>query len=157
MALMCEHLSRMGVALHNDDYASMILMSFPESYTLHLETLTNAMNSSGNPLTAHGFITRQSTYMKSISYMPDATPNLAAKTPHSKQLTQKAKARELKDLRRMLNVLIATKRDISVMTATDQVAPRKGRARAPKRTDRNPERVLPTRPTMYPMAHGPLS
>jgi len=38
--------------------ASMILMSLPESYTLHLETLANALNSSGNPLTAHGFITK---------------------------------------------------------------------------------------------------
>jgi len=53
---MCESLSGMGVALHDDDYASMILMSLPKSYTLHLETLADAMSSSGNPLTAHGFI-----------------------------------------------------------------------------------------------------
>src|SRR5882724_5755912 len=55
---MCECLSGMGVALHDDDYTSMILMSLPESYTLHLETLADTMNSSGNPLTAHGFITK---------------------------------------------------------------------------------------------------
>ena len=59
MALMCECLSGMGVTLHNDDYASMILMSLPESYTLHLETLADAASSSGNPLTAHGFITKE--------------------------------------------------------------------------------------------------
>src|SRR5882724_461976 len=56
---MCECLSGMGVALHDDNYASMILMSLPESYTLHLETLADAVNSSRNPLTAHGFITKE--------------------------------------------------------------------------------------------------
>src|SRR5882724_2215498 len=100
---------------------------------------------------------RQSTYMKSVSYTLDATPNLAVKTLHSKQLTRTAKARKLKGLRRTSNVLIATKGDISVMTAMDWVAPRKGRVRAPKRTDRNPERVLPTQPMTRLMVHGPLS
>src|SRR5882672_1152324 len=56
MALMHERLSGMGVAMHNDDYASMILMSLPESYTMHLETLADAASSSGNPLSAHSFI-----------------------------------------------------------------------------------------------------
>jgi len=56
MALMHECLNRMGVILHNDDYSSMILMSLPESYTMHLETLADVASSSGNPLTAHAFI-----------------------------------------------------------------------------------------------------
>src|SRR5882724_8863717 len=58
MVLMHKRLSRMGVTLHNDDYSSMILMSLPESYTLHLETLADAASSSRNPLTAHTFITK---------------------------------------------------------------------------------------------------
>src|SRR5882724_4446419 len=59
MVLMHERLSGMGVILHDDDYSSMILMSLPESYTLHLETLANAASSSGNPLTAHAFIMKE--------------------------------------------------------------------------------------------------
>jgi len=58
MVLMHEWLSGMGVNLHDDDYSSMILMSLPESCTLHLKTLANAASSSGNPLTAHTFITK---------------------------------------------------------------------------------------------------
>ena len=50
MELMHKRLSRMGVTLHDDDYSSMILMSLPESYTLHLETLTNAATAVETPL-----------------------------------------------------------------------------------------------------------
>ena len=39
VVLMHECLSRMGVAMHDDDYSSIILMSLPESYTTHLKTL----------------------------------------------------------------------------------------------------------------------
>jgi len=56
MALMHEHLSGIGIALHDDDYALMILMSLPESYMIHLETLANAAGSSRNPLMAHSLI-----------------------------------------------------------------------------------------------------
>jgi len=58
MAFIHKHLSRIGVDLHNNDYASMILMSLPESYTIHLETLADATSSSGNPLTTHNLITK---------------------------------------------------------------------------------------------------
>ena len=58
MAFIDQHLSGMGVALHDDDYVSMILMSLPESYTIHLETLADATSSSGNPLTTHNLITK---------------------------------------------------------------------------------------------------
>src|SRR5882724_9267925 len=58
MVLMHKRLSGMGVILHDDNYSSMILMSLPESYTMHLETLADAASSSGNPLTAHAFITK---------------------------------------------------------------------------------------------------
>src|SRR5882724_661639 len=58
MALSYEHLSSMGAAIHNEDYASMILMSLPDSYTTHLETLADAAISSGHTFTAHDIIAK---------------------------------------------------------------------------------------------------
>src|SRR5882724_5755913 len=99
---------------------------------------------------------RQSTYMKSVSYVLDVTPNLVAKTLHFKQPTQRTKARKSKGQRRMLNASIATRGGISVVTAMDQVVARKGRANVLRRTDRNLGKVPPTRPTMHLMVHGLL-
>ena len=53
-----ECLSSMGVTLHDEDYASMVLMSLPKSYSTHLETLTDSANSSGRKSTAHDFIVK---------------------------------------------------------------------------------------------------
>ena len=58
MALSYEHLSGMGAAIHNEDYASMILMSLLDSYTTHLETLADAAISSGRTFTAHDIIAK---------------------------------------------------------------------------------------------------
>jgi len=53
MALSYKCLSGMGTAIHNEDYASMILMSLLDSYMTHLETLADAAISSGCTFTAH--------------------------------------------------------------------------------------------------------
>src|SRR5882724_1525807 len=58
MALSHECLSGMGVAIHDEDYASMVLMLLPDSYTTHLEMLADAAISSGRMFTAHDFITK---------------------------------------------------------------------------------------------------
>ena len=58
MALLYEHLSGMGVTLHNKDYMSMVLMSLPETYSTHLKTLMDSTNSSGHKFTAHDFIVK---------------------------------------------------------------------------------------------------
>src|SRR5882724_4054873 len=58
MALSYKCLSGMGTAIHNEDYMSMILMSLPDSYTTHLETLTDAAIGSGCMFTAHDIITK---------------------------------------------------------------------------------------------------
>src|SRR5882672_11493710 len=51
MALSHERLSGMGVTIHDEDYASMVLMSLPDSYTTYLKTLTDAAISSGQTFT----------------------------------------------------------------------------------------------------------
>ena len=48
----------MGVVIHDKDYASMVLMSLPESYTTHLEMLADVAVSSGHTFTAYDFITK---------------------------------------------------------------------------------------------------
>ena len=48
----------MGVAIHDEDYASMVLMSLPDSYTTHLETLVDTAISSGCTFTAQDFISK---------------------------------------------------------------------------------------------------
>src|SRR5882724_9375060 len=58
MALSYECLSSMGATIHDEDYASMILMSLPDSYTTRLETLTDAAISSGRTFTAHDIIAK---------------------------------------------------------------------------------------------------
>src|SRR5882724_10844971 len=58
MALSYESLSGMGAAIHNEDYVSMILMSLPDSYITHLETLTDAAIGSGHMFMAHNIITK---------------------------------------------------------------------------------------------------
>jgi len=58
MALSYERLSGMGVAIHDEDYASMVLMSLPDSYTTHLETLVDTAISSGCTFTAQDFISK---------------------------------------------------------------------------------------------------
>ena len=58
MVLSYKHLSSMGAAIHNQDYTSMIIMSLPDSYTTHLETLTNVAISSSCTFTAHNIITK---------------------------------------------------------------------------------------------------
>src|SRR5882724_3543616 len=58
MALSYERLSGMGVAIHDEDYASMVLMSLPNSYTTHLETLTDATISSRCTFTTQDFISK---------------------------------------------------------------------------------------------------
>ena len=58
MALSHECLSGMGIAIHNEDYASMVLMSLPDSYTMHLEMLADAAISSRRTFTALDFIAK---------------------------------------------------------------------------------------------------
>ena len=58
MALSYEHLSGMGVVVHEEDYASMVLMSLPETYSTHLETLADAASTGGHTFTTHEFITK---------------------------------------------------------------------------------------------------
>ena len=47
MALSHEHLSGMGISIHDEDYASMDLMLLPDSYTTHLKMLADTAISSG--------------------------------------------------------------------------------------------------------------
>ena len=47
MALSHEQLSGMGIAIHDKDYMSMVLMSLPDSYNMHLKTLADTAISSG--------------------------------------------------------------------------------------------------------------
>ena len=56
MALMHEQLSGMGVTLHDKDYVSMVLMSLPETYSTHLETLVDLATSAGWSFTTNNFI-----------------------------------------------------------------------------------------------------
>jgi len=58
MALSYECLSGMGVAIHDEDYTSMVLMSLPNSYTTHLETHMDAAISSGHTFTTQDFISK---------------------------------------------------------------------------------------------------
>ena len=58
MALSYKCLSGMGAAIHDEDYTSMILVSLPDSYTTHLESLTDVAISSGHTFTAHDIITK---------------------------------------------------------------------------------------------------
>ena len=58
MALMYERLSRMGVTLHDEDYVSMVLMSLPNTYTTHLETLADSATSTGRTFTAANLISK---------------------------------------------------------------------------------------------------
>src|SRR5882724_4204369 len=58
MALSYKCLSGMGAAIHDKDYASMILMSLLNSYTSHLEILTDVAIGSGRTFTAHDIITK---------------------------------------------------------------------------------------------------
>jgi len=59
MALSYKHLSGMGTAIHNEDYASMILMSLPDSYTTHLETLADVAISISRTFTATTSLLKQ--------------------------------------------------------------------------------------------------
>ena len=43
MVLLYRCLSSMGVILHDRVYMSMILMSLPKTYLIHLKTLTDSM------------------------------------------------------------------------------------------------------------------
>jgi len=58
MALTYKGLSSMGAAIHDKEYLSMILMSLPDTYTTHLETLADVAISSGRMFTAHNFISK---------------------------------------------------------------------------------------------------
>jgi len=58
MALSHKHLSGMGIAIYDEDYVSIVLMSLPESYTTHLKMLTDAAISSGHTFTTLDFIAK---------------------------------------------------------------------------------------------------
>src|SRR5882672_2206209 len=58
MALLHEHLSGMGITIHDEDYASMVLMSLLDSYTMYLETLSDTTISSGCTFTTPDFIAK---------------------------------------------------------------------------------------------------
>ena len=58
MTLIYERLSGMGAQIHDQDYTSMILMSLPKTYTMHLETIADSTSSIGRPLSTHDFITK---------------------------------------------------------------------------------------------------
>ena len=58
MALSYEHLSSMGATIHDEDYASMILMSLPDSYMTYLETLSDMAIGSGHTFTTHNIISK---------------------------------------------------------------------------------------------------
>jgi len=82
MALSHEHLSGMGTAIHDEDYASMVLMSLPDSYTTYLKTLTDAAISSRCTFTAPDFIPKPLNSQTSVSFRPTVTPSWVRKTPH---------------------------------------------------------------------------
>ena len=48
----------MGVTLHNEDYLSMVIMSLPDTYTTHLETLADSATSAGQTFTAANLISK---------------------------------------------------------------------------------------------------
>src|SRR5882724_5759999 len=48
----------MGVTLHDEDYASMVLMSLPDTYTTHLETLANSATSTSQTFTVANLISK---------------------------------------------------------------------------------------------------
>ena len=48
----------MGVTLHDEDYTSMVLMSLPNTYTTHLETLADSATSTGRTFTAANLISK---------------------------------------------------------------------------------------------------
>jgi len=83
MALLHQHLSGMGIAIHDEDYMSMVLMLLPDSYTTHLKTLADAAISSGQTFTALDFIAKAIELSDNVSCKPTATPNQARKTLHS--------------------------------------------------------------------------
>ena len=58
MALSYKCLIGMGIAIHDKDYSSMILMSLLDTYTTHLETLADVAISSGCMFTTHDFISK---------------------------------------------------------------------------------------------------
>jgi len=58
MTLSHKCLSGMGIAIHDEDYTLMVLMSLPDSYTMHLETLTDTAISSGRTFTSPDFIAK---------------------------------------------------------------------------------------------------
>ena len=144
MALMHEQLSRMGVTLH-DDYSSMILMSLPESYTLHLETLANAASSSRNPLTAHTFITKAINLYEKHQLCTRRDTKLGSKDAAFQTHDSKNKGKKGgRNRKRTSSVLTVMKRDTLATTATGLAATRRDRARVPRGTDINPRRGQPT-------------
>jgi len=48
----------MGVTLHDEDYVSMVLMSLPDTYTTHLETLANSATSTSQTFTVANLISK---------------------------------------------------------------------------------------------------
>ena len=79
MALSYEHLSGMGVAIHDEEYASMVLMSLPDSYTTHLETLADATISSRHTFTAQYFISKAIELLDKRQLWANHNPKLAQK------------------------------------------------------------------------------
>src|SRR5882724_13013048 len=79
MALMYERLSRMGVTLHDEDYVSMVLMSLPDTYMTHLETLADSATSAGRTFTAANLISKAIELFDKRRIRADWAPKQGAK------------------------------------------------------------------------------
>ena len=82
MALLHEHLSGMGVTIHNEDYASMVLMSLPDSYTTHLKPSQMLPSVVGAHSLLPTSLPMPLNSQTSISFGPTVTPSWIRKTLH---------------------------------------------------------------------------
>jgi len=140
MALSYECLSGMGFSIHDEDYVSMVLMSLPDSYTTHVETLTDTAISSGHTFTAYNFITKVIELSDKQQLQANNDPSQAIKTLHSNQQSPATNRRRETQQKGKSNALIATRRGTSPMIVTAPGGPRRGN------TPPSPMTVLPMLP-----------
>jgi len=82
MDLSYEFLSGMGVTIYDEDYVSMVLMSLPDSYTTHLETLTDTTISSGHTFTTQDFISKAIEAFRQVTAAGQPQPQVGPENFH---------------------------------------------------------------------------